>query len=270
MTEIIDTDFKIIKDAGLNSIRIFVPYEDFGKSNVNLEKTAKLKAVLDLAEKHNLRVLITLFDFYGDYSVLDWTLTQHHARTIVNTIKNHNALLGWDIKNEPNLDFESRGKDLVLAWLDKMVDVVKSEDPNHPVTIGWSNIESASLLKDKLDFISFHYYENIKHLVQEFKSLKTEISKPIVITEFGMSSYNGFWNPFGNSEKNQTTYHKDIQGIFSANSIPFMSWTLYDFIEIPKEVVGRLPWRKNAQMHFGYIDKNGIKKGSFKYISSKE
>jgi hypothetical protein len=46
-----------------------------------------------------------------------------------------------------------------------------------------------------------------------------------------------------------------------------MSWTLYDFEEIPKEVVGRLPWRQNAQKNFGFLDENGNKKPAFKYIS---
>ncbi|WP_306420473.1 glycoside hydrolase family 2 TIM barrel-domain containing protein [uncultured Winogradskyella sp.] len=266
---VISKDFEIIKNAGLNSVRLFVPYEDFGKSNVKIDKLKRLSKVLDIAESKNLKVLVTLFDFYGDYSVLDWTLNQKHVKIIINHIKNHKALMGWDIKNEPNLDFESRGKGLVQAWLDKMIDLVKFNDPNHPITIGWSNKENANLLADKLDFISFHYYEDLEKLSDSYTSLKSKIKdKPIVITEFGMSSYDGIWNPTGNSEKDQANYHKAIQDIFTANKIQFMSWTLYDFEKIPKEVVGRLPWRQNVQKHFGFIDKNGAKKASYKYISS--
>ncbi len=265
---VIAEDFKIIKNSGLNSVRIFVPYEDFGKANVKVDKLKKLATVLDIAESKNLKVLVTLFDFYGDYSILDWTLNQRHAKTIIDHIKNHKALMGWDIKNEPNLDFESRGKDLVQAWLGKMIDLVKFNDPNHPITIGWSNTENADLLADKLDFISFHYYEDLEKLSDSYASLKSKIkNKPIVITEFGMSSYDGFWNPTGHSEIDQANYHKTIQSIFDANEIQFMSWTLYDFVEIPKEVVGRLPWRQNAQKHFGFIDKWGNKKLSYKSIS---
>ncbi len=264
-------DFEIIKDANLNSIRIFVPYETFGKANVDTKKLNQVKQLLDIAKDKNLKVLITLFDFYGDYSVLDWTLTQQHAKKIVTALKDHEALLGWDMKNEPNLDFESRGESLVTAWLDKMIDLVKSIDSNHPVTIGWSNIESCEILKKKLDFISFHYYENLDDLSEAYTNLKSKIKdKPITITEFGMSSYNGFWKPFGPSENDQAEYHKTIQSTFAEQNIPFMSWTLYDFPKIPKEVVGRLPWRKNAQKHFGFIDEKGIKKPSFEYISSKK
>ncbi|MCL5128182.1 glycoside hydrolase family 2 TIM barrel-domain containing protein [Algibacter sp. L4_22] len=262
-------DFKIIKDAGLSSVRIFVQYDDFGKAKVNPLKLEKLKQTLDAAEENNLKVVLTLFDFYGDYSVLNWTLNQRHAEKIIETFKNHNALLAWDIKNEPNLDFDSRGETLVTAWLDKMIDLVKTIDPKHPVTIGWSNIESATILKDKLDLISFHYYEDLDDLELAFRNLKLEVSnKPIAITEFGLSSYKGLWNPFGNNEKDQSEYHKKCQTIFSNNTISFMSWTLYDFVEIPKEVVGRLPWRKRAQEHFGFINKNGETKPALKYISS--
>ena len=138
----------------------------------------------------------------------------------------------------------------------------------HPVTIGWSDAESATLLKNKLDFITFHYYEDLDDLEKTYLNLKQNIpNKPIAITEFGMSSYKGFWNPFGHSEKNQAAYHKQAQHIFNNNDMSFMSWTLYDFIEIPKEVVGRLPWRKRAQRHFGFINQNGETKPAYNYIS---
>lgn len=263
----ISKDFKIIKDAGLNSVRIFVQYDDFGKANVNPEKLNKLQQTLDAAEENKLKVVVTLFDFYGDYSVLNWTLNQRHAETIVKALKNHNALLAWDIKNEPNLDFESRGKDNVIAWLDNMIDLAKSVDSIHPVTIGWSNTKSATILKDDVDIVSFHYYEDLDNLDTEIKTLKSKTDKPLVLQEFGLSSYSGFWNPFGASEEDQANYHKKAQSIIAKNNLQFMSWTLYDFDKIPKEVVGRLPWLKNTQKQFGFINKNNTKKLSFKYIS---
>ncbi|MBU3821262.1 cellulase family glycosylhydrolase [Flavobacteriaceae bacterium XHP0103] len=266
--QIISKDFKLIKNSGLNSIRIFVPYDDFGKANVKPEKLQKLKQVLDIAEKNQLKVMVTLFDFYGDYSVLNWTLNQRHAQIIVSFLKDHKALLAWDIKNEPNLDFESRGENLVTAWLDKMIKLVKTVDANHPITIGWSNIQSAPTLKDQVDFVSFHYYESLEELDTAIKTLKNEIiNKPLVLQEFGMSSYKGIWKPFGSSEEDQANYHKKAQEIISNNNLQFMSWTLYDFIKIPKEVVGRLPWRKRAQEHFGFINQNGETKPAFNYIS---
>ena len=243
----ISKDFKLIKDAGLNSVRIFVQYGDFGKADLDLKKLNKLKVTLDTAEENGLKVVLTLFDFYGDYSVLDWTLNQRHAEGIVEYFKDHNALLAWDIKNEPNLDFESRGKENVVAWLDKMIDLVKSIDTIHPVTIGWSNTKSAPILKEKVDFVSFHYYEDLNSLDEIVKNLKKEIpNKKLVLQEFGISSYNGFWKPFGSSEEDQANYHKKIQELMATNDLQFMSWTLYDFTKIPKEVVGETSLEKKC------------------------
>jgi hypothetical protein len=267
--DIIANDFKIIKDAGLNSVRIFVQYDDFGKADVHPKKLEKLKQTLDAAEENNLKVVLTLFDFYGDYSVMNWTLNQRHAATIVSTFKDHKAIIAWDIKNEPNLDFESRGKDMVIAWLDNMIDLVKSVDAEHPVTIGWSNTQSAPILKDKVDIVSFHYYEDLSELDAAIKTMRKEIpNKPLVLQEFGISSYSGFWKPLGSSTEDQANYHKKIQEIIAANTLQFMSWTLYDFVDVPTAVVGSRPWRRNTQKHFGFIDKNGAKKASFKYITN--
>ncbi len=267
--ETIDNDFKIIRAAGLNTVRIFIQYEDFGKATVAKEKLAKLQQTLDVASDNSLKVMITLFDFYGDYSVLDWSLNQRHAEAVILSVKNHKALLGWDIKNEPNLDFEPRGKENVIAWLNNMIRFVKAIDNKHPVTIGWSNTKSAPILKDKVDFVSFHYYETLNNLTKSVEGLRKEIpNKPLIMQEFGMSSYNGFWKPFGSSAKDQANYHKKAQELIEANNLQFMSWTLYDFTKIPKSVVGTIPWRKQPQTKYGFINKKGIKKPAFKYISS--
>lgn len=269
--DIILKDFNIIKNAGLNTIRIFVPYEDFGKAKVSQNKIDKLIQILDAAKSNDLGVVVTLFDFYGDYSVINYTLNMRYAETIVSSLKDHEALIAWDIKNEPNLDFKSRGQEKVVAWLDNIIALVKATDQVHPITIGWSNTQTAPILKDKVDFVSFHYYEDLDDLDNSIETLEMEVPhKKILMSEFGLSSYNGLWNPFGDSEKDQANYHKQAQKIIAKHELQYISWTLYDFANIPKEVVGRLPWRKNTQKHFGFIDLNGAKKSAFKYISKQQ
>ncbi len=265
---IIKEDFDIVKKAGLNTIRIFIQYEDFGKEVVKKSKIEKLQTVMNLAEDAKLKVIVTLFDFYGDYAIQDWTFTHRHAEQIVSAIKNHDALLAWDIKNEPNLDFESRGKENVMAWLKEMIAQVKSYDPDHLVTIGWSDIESATLLQEKVDMVSFHYYQDINDFSEAFIVLNTQVNKPLFLQEFGLSSNRGFWAPFGASEKKQAKYHKQFQEIFKNQNINYLSWTLYDFEEVPGTVVGNLPWVKHKQKYFGFIDRGGNKKPAFEFIGN--
>ncbi len=261
-------DFDIIKKSNLNSIRVFIQYDDFGKANINPEKMVKLKTLLDLAAAKNLGVMVTLFDFYSDYSLDSWTLTHRHAEQIVSTFKDHKAIIAWDLKNEPNLDFENRGKENVLQWLDHMVTVIRENDPNHLITIGWSNSVAASQLADKVDFVSYHFYNDIKHLEYETNTLIKTVKKPVVIQEFGVPSYGGIWNLWESSLENQAQYHQKMQAYFKKNNYSFMSWTLYDFPKVPDQVAGKWPWQKNRQKQFGFIDVKGKNKPAYKYISN--
>lgn len=267
---VIDQDFQIIHAMGLNTVRIFIQYEDFGKSMVNYKKIALLKKVLDAAEKNKLDVLITLFDFYGDYDVSNWTLTHRHAEAIVNAVKDHPALLGWDIKNEPDLDFDSRGSLRVLGWLEQMIIQIKQLDKNHPVTIGWSTPEAAVELADAVDFVSYHYYSDVSEFKQAHDKLKSLVpNKPKVLQEYGMSSYKGFWNLYtGADEHGQFEYYKEMQKILQQESIPYLFWTLYDFQNVPKSVAGSLPWKTKKQHFFGCLDSLGNPKPAYRILAN--
>jgi len=265
----IKKDIKLIQEMGLNMIRVFIPYEAFGKNKVDQNKLNQVVQVLDLAEERDINVMITLFDFYGNYDITDWTLTHRHAEVIVNAIKNHPALLGWDIKNEPDLDFDNRKKYRVTAWLEEMIAQIKEWDTEHPITIGWSSAESAINLSEKVDIVSFHYYEELGQFTEKSKALKKIVSanKPIFLQEYGTSSYGGLWKGFMGSEKKQADYYNEIQGYIKQEQLPFAFWGLYDFEEVPASVVGRLPWRRTPQKYYGCIDTAGNKKLSYSELA---
>ncbi|WP_421807613.1 glycoside hydrolase family 2 TIM barrel-domain containing protein [Flagellimonas sp.] len=268
--EVINKDFETIEAMGLNSVRVFVPYEIFGGASVKEEMLEQLVALLDIAKDRNLKVLVTLFDFYGDYDLMDWTLTHRHAETIVSRLKTHEALLGWDIKNEPDLDFESRGKANVLAWLSEMTQQIKRNDSIHPITIGWSTPEAAMHLANEVDFVSFHYYEAPENFKERFQTLKDSVDdKPLVLEEYGKSSYSGIWNLFSNSTSAQADYIGRIQSVLDEEKLPYFIWTLHDFENVPSSVVGRKPWRKAPQKYFGLIDSKGKNKPAYHQIDVK-
>jgi len=265
----IQKDFALIKELKLNTIRVFIGYEDFGKGEVSSEKMERLIDLLDRAAAADLQVIVTLFDFYGDYSVVDWTANQRHVLTIANTIKAHPALYAWDIKNEPDLDFKNRTSALVTAWLEQMLHILKATDPQHPITIGWSTAENALLMEDQVDYISFHYYKDLKDLNTTYKTLKEGTHKTIILEEFGRSANRGFWNPIGYSRNQQANYYKDFFNIKDSD-LHFLSWTLYDFKNIPDQVTGRWPWRKQKQKHFGIINADEKKTSAFEVIKHQE
>ncbi len=267
--EVIQEDFKLIQQLNLNTIRIFVQYEDFGKANVIDEKLKKLETTINIAKAHNLKVIVTLFDFYGDYAVQDWTLTHRHAETIVSRFKDDTTIIAWDIKNEPDLDFKNRGKQNVLKWLEYMAKEIKKYDKNHLITVGWSNFKAAKNLTNIVDIVAFHHFND--NFENDLSDLKEVTKKPILVEEYGVPSYKSIWNLFtGDSKNSQATYHKKMQNHFTKYNVSHLSWTLYDFKNIPSAVAGKLPWKRNKQKHFGFIDKDGDKKPSYEFIAPKK
>jgi len=268
---IIGNDFASIKSLGINTVRIFVPYADFGKAELRIDRLERLKQTLDLAEHQGLQVMVTLFDFYGDYDIRDWTLTHRHAEEIVKSLKEHKALLAWDIKNEPDLDFDSRGKERVMAWLGQMISEIKRWDSKHPVTIGWSHPSVAPKLSEEVDFVSFHYYGEPSDFSTAYAELQQAVpKKPLLLQEYGYSSYNGLWNLYLGSEEDQASYFTQMRESLKTQGLPHMFWTLYDFESVPEEVVGKLPWRKAKQRHFGLLDREGNPKPVWDIVNQKK
>ena len=264
---VVDKDFELIKNLGLNTVRIFLPYNDFGAAEVSLEKINHLRTTLDLAEQKSLKVIITFFDFYSNYNIIDYSLCDRHLEQIISKVKNHKAILQYDLKNEPDLDFKHANEKKVLDWLKFISERIKLYDNNTPITIGWSDIKYAQLLENNVDVLSFHYYKKASNFSKEYAALRVKTRKQLVLQEFGKHSYNSFWFPFSNTEIDQAVYYKKMQEQFRQSSLNnFVSWTLYDFPNIDASVFGNLPQKINPQKKYGFIDVNGNKKEAAKFI----
>ncbi|MEM6358686.1 MAG: cellulase family glycosylhydrolase [Bacteroidota bacterium] len=261
--DLLTSDFKLIHEAGFNTIRVFVPYLQFGGAEVKEDYLQKLGFLFEMADQQNLKVIVTLFDFFLGYSVDQWTLSDRHAEAIVTRFADHPAILSWDIKNEPDLDFEDHGKAEVKEWLNFMIKRIKTYDPKHLVTIGWSSPEYMEMLGESVDYYSFHYYKEADKLKNY---LNQTYDKPVLLEETGQHSFNAWWYPFRKSDADQATYLKQVFETVDSAGISYNLWTLYDFKQIPDNVVGKALWRKGIQKNFGLIDKKGKPKPVFEVV----
>lgn len=57
-------------------------------------------------------------------------------RTVVAALKDHPGIWMWNLGNEPDLFAWPNSSEEGAAWVREMVSLIKSIDPNHPVTIG--------------------------------------------------------------------------------------------------------------------------------------
>lgn len=264
-TAVIDADFARMGDLDLNTIRIFVPYDQFGGPVVDPDMLAKLKDLLDRAEAHGLMVIVTLFDFRPDYDLLRWPDADRHLEAIVAPLADHHAILAWDLKNQPDLDYERNGVLTTQAWLRHTAALVRSLDPNHLVTVGWSNPEAATALLDTVDLVSFHYYREAGQLADALAVLETAVAasgdKPILLTEFGLPSWNSRFFPDGHSEEEQAVYVADVRQALADSAVAgYLVWTLYDFDYVSASAGGRLPWRRGPEQNLGVLRADGSEK----------
>ena len=258
--ETIQKDFEEVKNLGLNAVRIFIPVENFGRNKINKNSIRKLDNLLSIAKEKELFVIPTLFDFPIGFELSNYPTYYRQLKYILERYKDNETIVAWNLKNEPDKDFEIHGKERVMEWLAFIIKYSRSFDNNHPITVGWANPDNAHLLANKLDYISLHHYRELKDLISSIDALK-KLNKKIVIEEFGFSSASSIWNMYSHDEDRQNILTSEVLQFMKKNDLPWLLWTLYDFVEAPESVFGKRPWIQNDQKGYGLISTEGkIKK----------
>ncbi len=268
--KVIRKDLMTIKGLGMNTIRIFIPSDGVVPGLQFKVMLDKLELLLDECTVLDLDVVVTLFDFPVSFDLSYYPRSERQLEDILTRFKDHSALVAWDIKNEPDLDFERHTKKKVLQWLTYMIEKAKVYDPNHLLTIGWSNPEDAVLLASELDFVSYHYYRDPKSLALDALELKSKVNKPILLGEFGLPSNKKWYLPMGHTQIDQRDYLIDMKTEMDANGLSYLLWTLHDFDDIPTEVFGYRKFIHSKQKYFGLIDKKGNKKPAYYIFAPNE
>ena len=252
-------DIENAQKLNVNSLRIFLTHDYFDNIETRADALEKLQVFLDLCQERDIQVLLTFFDLRPDYTLSNWASDIGHIDHVLGKVAKHEAVLGVDLKNQPDLDFENWGEGLVEAWLTVMARHIQSEYANLAVTTGWSKAENAARLSEVFDIVTYHEYENPKAFSHRLNAVIAQVGKkPVMITELGST----IWHPpfiesFGESAqasrlKNQLSQAELASGVFV--------WTLNDFDHVGKEVVGPLPWRQAQQRHFGLLRPDGSRR----------
>lgn len=265
----VDADFARVRALGLTTVRVFVPYAQFGGEQVAPERLAQLGDLLGRAEAAGLRVIVTLFDFHTGYDPLLWPKADRHLEAILGRLGDHPAVLAWDLKNEPDLDFDAAGEATVTAWLAHTARLARELAPRALLTVGWSSAEAASTLADHLDLVSFHFYAPADELPAAFAALRAT-GRPVLLSEFGLPTWNSPLFPGGHGEAEQAVYYAEVLAAQRrAGGAGFLAWTLYDFTRVPATVAGRWPWQTGPQRHLGVLRADGSPKAAAALLAPK-
>lgn len=183
-TATIDRELALAASLGMNVMRVYL--HDIVWQNDAEGFYSRIDTLLNIAKKHNIRILLTIFDSCWDpfpkagkqrdprpfvhnsgwvqspgQNVLknsaQYPMMERYVKAIVSKFANDDRIIAWDVWNEPdNMTGPSYEKvevpnkvDLVLPLLKKTFEWARSVNPRQPLTSGvWAgNWSSDSTLK---------------------------------------------------------------------------------------------------------------------------
>lgn len=247
-------DLGLVKRLGQNAVRIFVPFEEFGGGKeLNEEYFSSLLDFLDQADNEDVGVVLTIFDHRTDHRPVNWAADKRHLSQLVPRLADHPAILMWDVKNEPDRDYGFNSPELTQAWLRYVIREIRRHDPNHLITIGWSNPESAAALADVVDIVSYHYFDAAEdYLPRVYPLIRAAGDTPIFLQEIALPTWNSIW-PHGHTEAEQAVYFANLlQQHGTLDSVGYMFWTVYDFTTVPLAEFST-PWKRAQQANMGLV-----------------
>lgn len=208
-------DFKLMKDMGVNTIRLYHHPEKLNKD-----------VLRDLYNTYGIRVIMG--DFLGKYALgsgAPWNPgtdynNDEHKKNMIESVKkmvyehkDEPYILFWVLGNENVYGYACNANtepDAFFKFANEVAKIIKSIDPDHPVAICSGDI----LFLDKfgknspdIDIFGANSYRGDYGFGRFWKSVKEEAGIPAFITEYGCSAYvEG--KPLLEAEEFQAAYHK--------------------------------------------------------------
>jgi len=167
--------------------------------------------LLDDAEKNHVFVIVGLDipsgdipQFYNDEKKVNELFNAHRASVL--RFKNHPALLAWGLGNELIMPI-GLGSSAFYKTYNRLLQMIHTEDPNHPVTTTLINLQKSSILNISwkirdLDFISINTYNKLKEIKKLIKKVSFLWNGPYLISE---------WSPNGGWESETTVWQAPIE-----------------------------------------------------------
>jgi len=205
-------DGKLMKEAGINCVRIYSTGEDLDKVK---------EFINEMYTKFGIYTIVSDWLGLWCYPGVNYADEQFQKNTkarilqIVETLKNEKGLLMWVLGNENSYTFSGKIcfwtcpeidkiKDLrqqiekraqiYYAFVDELAGDIKKIDPNHPVALGngeESFLDIASKACTNIDVLAIISYRG-KKFGNLFDHIKSYFNKPIFISEFGADSYDSY------------------------------------------------------------------------------
>ncbi len=237
----IERELQLAKEQlGVNAVRILLPYGVSGDGVVDASLIRKLREMCQIAGRLEMRLIVTLFDFYEDFPDAggkEERKNKEYLERLIGNFAGDERIFAWDVHNEPDhyKKWADDGKaDEVLSWLGRMADEIHRLAPHHLVTVGmgqyhnlWQPGPDGRTVLDYSDIISVHIY-NADDAARQLDEVRKRTQKPIIVQEFGWPSgppcvQSGF------DEAEQTRVYQEIIAAAEGRAVGVFAWTLRDY-----------------------------------------
>ena len=187
----LDEDILLMQAAGINTVRVYSPIAEAW--------------VLDHLSAAGIKVIMGFTAYSGPYSI-----DSGGYLTYVESFKDHDAILMWELGNEYNYHPDWFGGDIAnwYAMLEDAARRIHLLDPGHPVSTAHGEVPSASTLTvaPSVDVWGMNVYrwDYSQQAITDFAAMSDQ---PCYLSETGGDSYNSAPShptyPFGSNEQMQ-------------------------------------------------------------------
>jgi hypothetical protein len=213
--------FEDLKFLGVNTIRLWATNDD-------------TRTLLDVAHANDIKVMVGIWMRHGRPGMEDddhfnyleddkgMETMYNNALDVVETYKNHPAVLTWAIGNEVYLNTSTDAeKEAYSKLLERICSAIKKQDSNHPITSveAWTfGLKWWETYVPSIDIYGLNSYgPGANFLASELE--KRHINKPYIITEFGVT---GEWDI--KAKKHGVTVEPSDQEKYEAISKGYAEW----------------------------------------------
>ena len=252
--ESIDADFARIAALHATAVRVALQAWAIGYPRPAPAMLGRLSRIIALADRHGLRVQLTLFDWWSSYD--DLAGSRAWACAVLAPYAGDRRVAFVELKNEPD-----PGDPRVAAWLRAMVPFVRTAGGGIPVALSAFRQESvAALARDASpDLLSFHVLAGAERAYATLLAVqRASAPLPLYVGEAGTSTY----APLGVlrgctsvacSEAYQEHRYRTVQYAARLLGLPAVApWTLNDFA--PGAIPASVP---ESEYHFGLFRTDG-------------
>lgn len=256
----IDRDFAQIRALDANTVRIIMQVPVFGFPTVRPVMASRLSEVIALAAKHSLRVHLTLFDWWHQYTDIDGS--KEWVSSLLSRYRDDPRIAVVELQNEVYPQNPE-----VVAWVRTMLPYLSTVLPGTLRTVSIASVppEVFALFTRELknsppDFWDYHYYglpEEAYSLLSSVKALAAP--RALFIGETGYTTDTAPGDQAA-EEQAQAAYYQAVFTAAAALGLPSPApWTLNDFSPGAIPPISGMA-NEPAQYGYGLFQLNGTPK----------